>query len=48
MRALLGILRDLNIVIVSRDLIDPGQEGELNVPLEVSAGAGKDWDAAAH
>ena len=27
MRALLGILRDLNIVIVSRDLIDPGQEG---------------------
>ena len=21
---------------------------ELNVPLEVSAGAGKDWDAAAH
>ena len=21
---------------------------ELNVPLEVSAGSGKDWDAAAH
>ena len=33
-----------------RDILEREMDSaiELNVPLEVSAGSGKDWDAAAH